>query len=64
MDSLLILLALGLVVALWPRRRRPSWVIAELDRKAQQPYVPPEPTGPTCRYSAEVDPIGGTLIRR
>lgn len=68
MDSLLILLALGLavalVLALRPRRRRPSWVIAELDRKAQQSYVPPEPTGPTCRYSAEVDPIGGTLIRR
>lgn len=68
MDSLLILLglllAVALVVALWPRRRRPSWVIEELDRKAQQPLVPPEPTGPTCRYSAEVDPIGGTLIRR
>lgn len=68
MDSLLILLglllAVALVLALRPRRRRPSWVIAELDRKAQQPYVPPEPTGPTCRYSADVDPVSGTLIRR
>lgn len=68
MDSLLILLALGLavalVLALRPRRRRPSAVIEELDRKAQQPYVPPEPTGPMCHYSADVDPIGGTLIRR
>ena len=68
MDSMLILLglllAVALVVALWPRRRRPSWVIVELDRKAQQPYVPPEPTGPTCRYSADVDPVSGPLIRR
>ena len=67
MDSLLILLGLGLavalVLALRPRRRRPSWVIEELDRKAQQPSMPPESVGPTCRYSAEVDPIGGTLIR-
>lgn len=68
MDSLLILLglllAVALVVALLPRRRRPSWVIAELDRKAQQPYVPPELTGPTCHYSADVDPVSGPLIRR
>ena len=68
MDPFLILLglllAVALVLALRPRRRRPSRVIAELDRKAQQPYVPPEPTGPTCRYSADVDPISGPLIRR
>ena len=57
-------LAVALVLALRPRGRRPSWVIAELDRKAQQPYVPPEPTGPTCHYAADVDPISGPLIRR
>ncbi len=63
MDSLLALgLVVALVLALRPRRRRPSWVIAELDRKAQQPYVPPELTGPTCHYSADVDPISGSLI--
>lgn len=59
-----LLLALGLVLALRPRRRRPSWVIAELDRKAQQPYVPPESVGPMCHYSADVDPVSGPLIRR
>ena len=63
-----LLLALGLVVALVlalrPRRRRPSWVIEELDRKAQQPSMPPESVGPTCHYSADVDPISGPLIRR
>lgn len=67
MDSLLILLglllAVALVVATRPRRRRPSAVIEELDRKAQQPYVPPEPVGPTCHYSADVDPVSGPLIR-
>lgn len=68
MDSLLILLglllAVALVVALRPRRRRPSWVIEELDRKAQQPSMPPEPPAPTCHYGADVDPISGPLIRR
>ena len=68
MDSLLILLglllAVALVVALRPRRRRPSWVIAELDRKAQQPYVPPESVGPMCHYAVDVDPVSGPLIRR
>ena len=68
MDPFLILLglllAVALVVALRPRRRRPSWVIAELDRKAQQPYVPPESVGPMCHYAADVDPVSGPLIRR
>ena len=65
MDSLLGLgLVVTLVLALRPRRRRPSAVIEELDRKAQQPSVPPEPPAPTCHYSADVDPISGPLIRR
>ena len=68
MDPFLILLglllAVALVVALLPRRRRPSAVIEELDRKAQQPYVPPLPPAPTCLYSADVHPISGPLIRR
>ena len=68
MDSLLILLglllAVALVVALWPRRRRPSWVIEELDRKAQQPSMPPESVGPMCHHSADVNPVSGPLIRR
>ncbi len=53
-----------LLLALRPRRRRPSAVIEELDRKAQQPYVPPVPPAPTCHYGADVDPISGHLIRR
>lgn len=68
MDPFLILLglllAVALVVALLPRRRRPSAVIEELDRKAQQPSVPPEPPAPMCHYSADVDPVSGPLIRR